>query len=394
MYKSLWGAAAFIGAWSVIAFFIEIVLLTKIYNRVPELAVKEIESNDSETNSETNSEVPEVTEEQGKEGGSETYEKEQGCGSDKDAILDKKKPQKRNCCMNVIFKLMAPYRDLVHGWKTYRKQKAFRAGLSLATLYLTVLGFNSVTNGYLYTQGLTVWQVSIAQAVAATMGIAGTLIYPKLRRRVGLVRSGLIAMTWEWVTLLLPAASVFAPGNPMSGVAHHETCQVTSQTTTPPPHINYTTSPSTHTPTATPTETNYADPLSIALILLLSGTLLSRIGLWAFDCASTQIFQETVPANERGIVGGVQNVLNYNMDLLHFILVIVMPHPSQFGYLVLVSVGMVGLGLLLYISYSCSVRSSDWIVKPPRKKRSTRTDDGDTDTDTLLSGDGNIQNQS
>jgi iron-regulated transporter 1 len=369
MAESLWAAAAFIGGWSIIAFFIEMILLTKIYNRVPELATKE--PSNSDTDSETNSErdFPGVTKEQDRE---DDELKEKGKGHNND------KHKTHNCCSSIILKLMAPYRDLVNGWKIYRKQKAFRAGLSLAALYLTVLGFNSVTNGYLYTQGLTVWQVSIAQAVAASLGITGTLIYPKLRRAVGLVRAGLIAITWEWITLLLPAASVFAPGNPTSGVVHHETCQSTSNDN------NFTTPQTNSTIPPTP---HYASPISIAMILLLSGTLASRIGLWAFDCASTQIFQETVPTNERGIVGGVQNVLNYNMDMLHFVLVIVMPYPRQFGYLVLVSVAMVALGLLLYVSFSCSVGSSNWIVKPPKQKKTDRTDIDASDSESLLTQD-------
>ena len=33
------------------------------------------------------------------------------------------------------------------------------AGISLSFLYMTVLGFNGITNGFLYSQGLEVWQV-------------------------------------------------------------------------------------------------------------------------------------------------------------------------------------------------------------------------------------------
>lgn len=399
MYKSLWAAALFIAIWNIISVVVEYAMLLKVYNRVPELAVKE--TKDQTESKQKGAAVIQGDEaDENKDG---TQEREDGYGSDEED-LSADQPEKRTCCAKLFSKLMTPYRNLIHGWKTYRRQKAFRAGLGLAALYLTVLGFNSVTNGYLYTQGLTEWQVSIAQAVAAAMGITGTLIYPKLRKRVGLVRSGLIAMTWEWLCLLLPAASVFAPGNPTSGVVHHKTCDVTPNlnsnasvcnTTTPMPSIyNYSVSVNSTNNTncidGNATEPAYADPLSAALLLLLIGTLASRIGLWGFDCAVTQIYQETVPPNERGIVGGVQKVLNSNMDMLHFVLVIALPNPSQFGYLVLVSVAMVGVGLLLYASYSHSVRGHlfhfDRIVRPCRHKQTAASIESHRDKDILMSG--------
>jgi hypothetical protein len=52
--------------------------------------------------------------------------------------------------------------------------------------------------------------------------------------------------------------------------------------------------------------------------LLLAGVLASRTGLWVFDLSVTQLQQETVPKDVRGVVGGVQQSLNAVCSLLCF----------------------------------------------------------------------------
>lgn len=57
------------------------------------------------------------------------------------------------------------------------------------------------------------------------------------------------------------------------------------------------------------------------------------LGLWSFGLA-VQLLQENIPEAERGAVNGVQCSVNYLMDLIHFILVILALRPQQFGVLV------------------------------------------------------------
>jgi len=60
-------------------------------------------------------------------------------------------------------------------------------------------------------------------------------------------------------------------------------------------------------------------------------------GLWIADLSVTQIFQEGVAEDRRGILNGVQDSLNQAMSLLKFFLVIIFPSPETFGYLVFLS---------------------------------------------------------
>jgi hypothetical protein len=45
---------------------------------------------------------------------------------------------------------------------------------------------------------------------------------------------------------------------------------------------------------------------TIPTVLLFLGMALSRIGLWAFDLAQTQIIQEDSPNDQAGLISGFQ----------------------------------------------------------------------------------------
>lgn len=75
-------------------------------------------------------------------------------------------------------------------------------------------------------------------------------------------------------------------------------------------------------------------------------------GLWSFDLTVTQLLQENVIESERGVINGVQNSMNYLLDLLHFIMVILGPNPEAFGLLVLISVSFVAMGHMMYFRFA------------------------------------------
>ena len=57
---------------------------------------------------------------------------------------EKKEKKEKKSAMEIIFE---PFLVLYTGWRTYARQKVVFAGLALATLYMTVLGFDSITIG-------------------------------------------------------------------------------------------------------------------------------------------------------------------------------------------------------------------------------------------------------
>ncbi|XP_074841595.1 ferroportin-like [Carettochelys insculpta] len=101
----------------------------------------------------------------------------------------------------------------------------------------------------------------------------------------------------------------------------------------------------------------------ISIILLFSGVILARIGLWSFDLTVTQLLQENIPESERGIVNGVQSSMNYLMDLVHFIMVILAPQPQQFGLLVIISLLFVITGHIMYFIYAKKYKIKETVIQ-------------------------------
>ena len=77
-----------------------------------------------------------------------------------------------------------------------------------------------------------------------------------------------------------------------------------------------------------------------------------------------QIIQESVPENERGVVGGVQGSINKIFDLIKYVCVISLPGLSTYGYLVMVSVSAVFVAFCLYLVYCIKVSSQRYIQVP------------------------------
>ena len=86
--------------------------------------------------------------------------------------------------------------------------------------------------------------------------------------------------------------------------------------------------------------------------VLLASIISGRFGLWLSDITITQVLQEKVLEEHRGVIGGVQNALNSSMDTIKFIFVIVLPRDETFGWLILASVIFVSLGAFSFIYYA------------------------------------------
>uniref|UniRef100_A0A672ZMK3 Solute carrier family 40 member n=1 Tax=Sphaeramia orbicularis TaxID=375764 RepID=A0A672ZMK3_9TELE len=217
------------------------------------------------------------------------------------------------------------------GWRAYYRQPVFLAGMGLAFLYTTVLGFDCITTGYAYTQGISGSLLSLLMGVSAITGLMGTVMFTRLRKTYGLVNTGIISSCLHLGCLLLCVSSVFAPGSPMdlSLLMPYITSNSSSE-------LGGMAAPESY----------------ISIILLFLGVITARIGLWSFDLTVTQLLQENICESERGVVNGVQSSMNYLMDLLHFIMVISAPQPQHFGILVIISVLFITTGHTMYFMYA------------------------------------------
>ena len=156
-------------------------------------------------------------------------------------------------------------------WLTFLRHPVREAGVGLAMLYMTVLGFDSITWGYCLMQGVAECTLGIATAISAGVGVIGARLYPLLRQRIGLEKTGMVAFAFLSICLSLCVISIWSPGSPF------DLSSVSS--------------------TISPAKSS--DSL-ISVFLLLTGIISARLGLWMADLTVQQIFQETVDESIRG----------------------------------------------------------------------------------------------
>ncbi|XP_046573527.1 solute carrier family 40 member 1-like [Haliotis rubra] len=308
-------------------------------------------------------------------------------------VTKEEKEEPPSCCGNCLQKMFSSFVVLYKGWRTYMMYDVAKAGLGLACLYMTVLGFDNITTGYAYSQGISESVLGGFMGGAAVIGIIGTLAYPALRRCVGLERTGLFALSAQITCLTLCVMSVWMPGSPFNPYYFFEDHPSSNQTTCSTRAMSVNNSLATASSLAVSFNSSYSStaaaglktpgvtavPMSVnpgnsttpgvpgcvedtgpesylSIGLLMAGIITARFGLWVADLTITQLFLERVKEHERGKVNGVQNSLNKFMDVLKFILVVALPQPPVFGYLVIVSFAFICLGFGLYASYSRRAR--------------------------------------
>ncbi|XP_061633505.1 solute carrier family 40 member 1 isoform X2 [Phyllopteryx taeniolatus] len=349
----------FILGWNLVSLIVEFFFLSRVYRIVPALSVKPPTAVDQATL-------------QGMD-----RRRSQGEGQvvqplaedNSDASLHLNEITYLPLCFRRFRWLVSTCKD---GWRSYYQQPVFLAGMGLAFLYTTVLGFDCITTGYAYTQGISGSLLSLLMGVSAITGLMGTVMFTRLRKMYGLINTGIISSCLHLGCLLLCVCSVFAPGSPMdlSLLIPYFTSNSSSELGGMASQRQKHTSPlrggsnqpllpdrsSIHWTNNTVLFDNVpsgsAPESYISIILLFMGVITARIGLWSFDLTVTQLLQENICESERGVVNGVQSSMNYLMDLLHFIMVISAPQPQHFGILVLISVLFITTGHTMYFLYA------------------------------------------
>ncbi|XP_054827074.1 solute carrier family 40 member 1 [Eublepharis macularius] len=372
----------FISGWNLVSMCVEYLLLWKVYQKTPALAHKASAKNEVSELKQLNIQ---------KEGESKPNEGVKLIDGNDVTIFEPPEEEVSFCS-----RIAEPFSTFRDGWVAYYNQPVFLAGLGLAFLYMTVLGFDCITTGYAYTQGLSGSTLSLLMGASAITGIMGTVAFTWLRRRCGLVRTGIISGIAQFASLVFCVISVFMPGSPLDlSVSPFTDISARLFESSPLPTM----APEAAVPempltTAMPVLANGSafvngsdpgmSPSSVPLVsvsLLFTGVIAARIGLWSFDLTVTQLLQENVIESERGIINGVQNSMNYLMDLLHFIMVILAPNPEAFGLLVLISVSFVAMGHLMYFRFAQTTLGSSVFLCCSREPKVAVTDDPSSPSD-------------
>ncbi|KAM9308112.1 ferroportin-like [Gastrophryne carolinensis] len=333
---------AFIAAWNLLSMCAEYVLLWKVYQKTPALASKETRKKEQELK---------------QLNVNDTHSKDPEHPAENDHLMIEKNAAstKTTRKLGCLEKVSEPFRILRNGWVAYYNQPVFWPGMGLAFLYMTVLGFDSITTGYAYTQGLSAFVLSLLMGASAVFGILGTVAFTWLRQKTGLIRTGFISGIAQLSCFLLCVVSVFTPGSPFDlTVSPFENLGQHLLGGEPLPVQNFTNHSQNLQNSFNTTTSDHFD-VSVPLTsvgLLFAGIIAGRVGLWSFDLTVTQLLQENVSESERGIINGVQNSINNLLDLLHFIMVILGPNPEAFGLLVLISVTFAAMGHVMYFGFA------------------------------------------
>lgn len=355
----------FISGWNLCSMCLEYALLWKVYKKTPALAVKA-----GQKDPQQQQEMQDLSPMRDLENGQSPEESSQPL-MNKTAVVRSDSPKQHSCC----YQVSEPLRTLKAGWVAYYNQNIFFAGMSLAFLYMTVLGFDCITTGFAYTQGLNGSVLSLLMGASAISGICGTVAFTWIRKKCGLIRTGFISGVAQLSCLVLCVVSVFAPGSPFDlTVSPFQDLLTHLIGEKPLQEADHSLLFSANITTAATPTTAEEVPLQsyLSVSLLFAGVIAARVGLWSFDLTVTQLIQENVIESERGVINGVQNSMNYLLDLLHFIMVILAPNPEAFGLLVLISVSFVAMGHMMYFRFAFkSLGSRLFLCCSPEQKVET-----------------------
>ena len=379
-FASLKVGAATIAGWNLVSMFVEYYILYRVYKAVPELAErkKKHESSDQEKSVEMenmkereNLKLPDQDENENTEIENVSPDKSLTTKTKEDEDVEiVTKEKKKKGTLEMMFERLTM---IFKGWPIYMKQKVVYAGMALSGLYMTVLGFDSVTVGYAYALNMKEWVLGLCMGLGGLTGIIATFIYPRSRKAIGLERTGLFAFAAEIACLTLCVVSIWTPGSPSNMYKDAapvfepgENCTtneiiINSNASMGVNNI-YTTNNVTLNVTLNGTVLNNVNTCTInnrsivSVVLFLVGIITSRIGLWMADLTITQIIQENVSEHQRGVVGGVQSSLNMLLDMLKFVMVIVAPRIETFGILILISYLFIVLSGCLFSYHSWRVR--------------------------------------
>ena len=190
-------------------------------------------------------------------------------------------------------------------WSTYFSHRVFLASVAYCLLYLTVLDNGALMTSYLRWRDFPAGYLGASRGLCAVFGIAGTFAFPAIHRCTGsLTRAGLISIWMFWILQLPSVLSFWWWGESSTS--------------------------------------DYATMLAM---------IISRVGLWSFDLAETQLLQEWVEEEDRGTINSMQIATYRACFVVIQGLGMIFHNPADFPYLVAVSTGTVLLASVIYSAW-------------------------------------------
>mmetsp|Transcript_17486 Transcript_17486/g.38253 ORF Transcript_17486/g.38253 Transcript_17486/m.38253 type:complete len:551 (-) Transcript_17486:139-1791(-) len=193
----------------------------------------------------------------------------------------------------------------------YLEQPSAPAGLSVALLYSNCITFgNGMLSAYLLNRHIQARTIGVLRGVSSAVGLLGTFVYGFSLRLSSLETTGLWGVASQ--ATFLGIAAVFLSFD------HNED---------------------------TPSN-------DIILHLFILSVISSRLGLWVFGIAVTQLQQQETPEKYHCLVGGVQTALDALLNLVANAIGIRFTHPDDFIYIA--TSGFISVALA-FVIFFCGV---------------------------------------
>jgi len=268
-------------------------------------------------------------------------------------------------------------------WPNWLKSQAFIPGLALAILYANAFQLSYVAQAYIATHCVSDNLMGFAWMAAGVFGLLGTSFYEIIVKSYGVVSAGVAGALMHLFFVIGTIGGLFIKGSPY--VLYHQMNGDDYEC----PDFN-------HTRTFYPGETNTTifedergfkleqnmaldyssecDPVPSvwSILTLIVCCALSRCGLWLFDLAVNQMFQEWVPEDQRGTISGAQNGVQNLFDCVHFGLVFVFSAQCDFGHAMIITFMMMVFG---YGYFFVSVGRGKFDKKVPTKALDSKAEE-------------------
>lgn len=194
---------------------------------------------------------------------------------------------------------------LKDGWAVFFKQPIALATVAYALLWISALSPHGVLLTGFLNDGWKVPEIYIGifRGLGALFGLAATLLYPLVIKKLGLLRGSQAFLIFQSLSLLISLIGFFY------GTTEGQ-------------------------------------------LLFLGGVLLSRIGLYGFSLGEIQIRQIAIPSAVRGEVNGFASATTSIATLILYGAGSLLPSTGDFSILVLGSVGAVFLATMLFLFWS------------------------------------------
>ncbi|KAL5260918.1 hypothetical protein ACHWQZ_G006831 [Mnemiopsis leidyi] len=280
-------AAGLIAVWNVVSFFFEYTLLRTVHTRVPELAQKETPPGDEEKD--------------------------------------------RNLAISPLKKIQHLIESYFRNVGIFFSQDVALTGFCLSLVYLTVLGFDNITVGYLRLNNVKDLYIAITMAVGACFGVFGTVCYTPFTKKFGVSASGALGAVTLAISYGVCLASVPFSKDHLKSIPVPDVSDGGCGDDIRNPLVS--------------------GPILIPTMLILIGITTMRYGLWIFDLSISQSFQLSVPEHQRNTVGGVQSSFNSFFNFTYILLTALYPNPTKFDILILISCAACILSCVLYLGW-------------------------------------------